>query len=119
MLHARCDQALQVARDTIADLRQRLSEAQADVRTLTAQLAAARRPAVTTEKQPVEWPDDALPLDILDEIELNAPNGAVRQQMILWAKGELRRKADREEILHRIRFGDDLGNVLVAEDPDE
>jgi hypothetical protein len=110
--------ALDLARDTIADLRRRLDDATADrqalllrLDTLTDRLAALTE-RIGTTPAPVETAVDLsgvlLPGPIVDEITLAASNGMMARHLEQWAMSELRRGVEIATIVERIREGDEV-----------
>lgn len=100
-------ETLELARDTITDLRTRLSDAHHDIRHLTALLQQRDAPLTPVV---AENPMDGLmlPPEIQDEISLVATNGQMARHLEHWARSELNRDTDLATIIERIRTGDDV-----------
>ncbi len=101
--------ALEMARETIQDLRRRLDDATADNRLLQQQLL--QRPLATNGFTP-ETPsfdvmaDFTVPSIVMDEIELVSSSLAMTRHLEKWALGQLRQGVEQATVIERIREGD-------------
>lgn len=116
------ESALALAHATIADLRRRLDDADADRRMLLTRLTEMAERIATQPRQDapppmVDLSGVVLPAPITDEIMLVATNGAMARHLEQWAMSELRRGTEISVICERIREGDEV--LVRREDDDE
>lgn len=108
--------ALELARETIQDLRRRLDEAAADNRLLMQQI----QKGYTTIPPMIESPsvdvmaDFTVPAIVMDEIELVSSSLAMTRHLEKWALGQLRKGVEQATVIEQIREGDTI--VAPAED---
>lgn len=108
--------ALEMARETIQDLRRRLDDATADNRLLQQQLL--QRPPTngfTPETPSFDvMADFTVPSIVMDEIELVSSSLAMTRHLEKWALGQLRKGVEQSTVIEQIREGDTV--TAPAED---